>query len=283
MKIQSFHVAQHPNENLTVQVINSIDFYQHLHQHKELQLSIVVKGKGKLLIGDSVHYFKDNDIFVIGANSPHLFKNDRDKKNVQMISLFFTKDTLGHGFFDLPDLEEIRPFFLIAQNGFQLLSDKNSIKKLMLQLPDSSKLSRLVLFLQLLSIICKAKRKSLTTFVYPKETKLIVGERLQVVFDYALHNFQGEVKLDTIAKLAFMTPNAFCKFFKQRTNKTFFQFLIELRIEHASQLLLSEKYYSIAQIAELSGFKSISNFNKKFKTHKGIVASKYRQSLFQRV
>jgi len=281
MKVQPFHIAKHLNENLTVQVINAQDFYKHLHQHKELQLSIIVKGNGKLLVGDSIHNFKENDIFVIGANSPHLFKNDRADENVQMISLFFTKDTLGQSFFDLPDLEEIKPFFKITQNGVQVLSEKVILKKLMLQLPNASKLSRLVLFLQLLSIICKADHKSLTNFLYPKETNRIAGERLQVVYDYTLGNFQNEVKLNTIAELTFMTPNAFCKFFKQRTNKTFFQFLIELRLEHACQLLIGEHYYPIAQVAEMSGFKSISNFNRKFKSHKGMVASKYRQSLYQ--
>jgi AraC-like DNA-binding protein len=80
--------------------------------------------------------------------------------------------------------------------------------------------------------------------------------------------------------MAFMTPNAFCRFFKQRTNKTFFQFLIELRVEHACQLLGSKRELNINLISDLSGFNSISNFNKKFKKIKGVTPSKYQQSIF---
>ena len=77
-----------------------------------------------------------------------------------------------------------------------------------------------------------------------------------------------------------MTPNAFCRFFKQRTNKTFFQFLIELRVEHACQLLSSKRELNINLISDLSGFNSISNFNKKFKKIKGVTPTKYQRSIF---
>ena len=65
-----------------------------------------------------------------------------------------------------------------------------------------------------------------------------------------------------------MTKNAFCKYFKKRTNKTYFRFLNELRVEHASKFLLDESEYSIAEISEYSGFNNISNFNRQFKAIK---------------
>tara|TARA_R110000868_G_scaffold99603_5_gene274066 strand:+ start:938 stop:1168 length:231 start_codon:yes stop_codon:yes gene_type:complete len=66
-----------------------------------------------------------------------------------------------------------------------------------------------------------------------------------------------------------MTKNAFCKYFKKRTNKTYIQFLNELRIEHASQLLRKSIEQPIAEISELSGFNNLSNFNRQFKNIKG--------------
>ncbi len=282
MKVQSFHVAKNLNENLIVQVTHSKAFYKYLHQHKEVQISLIVTGNGKLLVGDSIHKFNDGDIFVIGANSPHLFKNEKPQHKVHMISLFFTIDTFGKNFFMLPDLEEVHSFFDIAKGGFQALTNITTMGQMILELNRASKLSRMILFLKLLRILCVVDRKSLTDFVYPKQTKRIAGERLQVVFDHTLHHFQHEIRLSTISDLVYMTPNAFCKFFKQRTNKTYFQFLIELRLEHASQLLLEKRDLSIAQIAELSGFKSISNFNRKFKSTKGVVASQYRLGMISK-
>lgn len=275
MKVRPFQILKPIDENLIVQVDRSKGFYNHLHQHTEIQLSLIVKGQGKLLIGDSIHQFADGDFFAIGSNCPHLFRSDRLDENTHMISLFFTERTLGEGFFELSDLKEARPFFEMIPDGFRPLGNQPEIAELMYQFPKISKLSRIILFLRVLKLCCQTDTKPLTQFTYHKQTGLVAGERLQVVFDYVLHNFQHEVKLDSVAQLVHMTPNAFCKFFKQRTNKTLFQFLIELRIEHAGQLLRKHADFSIAEIAELSGFQSISNFNRKFKAIKGISPSQY--------
>ncbi|WP_317124787.1 helix-turn-helix domain-containing protein [Aureibaculum luteum] len=96
------------------------------------------------------------------------------------------------------------------------------------------------------------------------------------VFEFTMTHFNREVTLEKVATIANMTKNAFCKYFKKRTNKTYFQFLSELRIEHASKLLLSETNYSISEIAFESGFKNISNFNRQFKTIKNCSPSKYK-------
>lgn len=279
MKVRPFQILKPLEENLIVQVDKSQGFYKHLHQHREMQLSLVVKGNGKLLVGDSIHPFNDGDFFAIGSNSPHLFKTEESNEQVHMISLFFTNETFGKDFFELSDLKEIKTFFEIIADGFRPLSGQNEIARLMNQFPKASKLSRIVLFLQLLKLSCDIEKKPLTDFIYPKQTGLLAGERLQVVFDHVLHNFQKEIKLDSIADLVHMTPNAFCRFFKQRTNKTLFQFLIELRIEHASQLLKQHQDLSIAEIAERSGFNTISNFNRKFMGIKGIKPSQYAKQL----
>lgn len=279
MKIQPFQIPKPLNENLIVQVDRAKMFYNQLHQHKELQLSLLIKGNGKLLIGDSIHPFNDGDFFAIGANSPHVFKTERAPAAVHMISLFFTERTFGENFFEISELEEINSFFTIAKDGFQLLTHKKEVTQLMLQLPEASKLSRVILFLKILALLCKADRSSLTEFKYPKVISDLAGERMQVIFDYALHNFHQEIKLSSVSALVYMTPNAFCKFFKQRTNKTFFQFLIELRIEHACQLLKKNNDLSIATIAEQSGFTSISNFNRKFRLNKSVIPSQYRKEI----
>lgn len=275
MQIRPFQIPKPIDENLIVQVDRSKAFYNHLHQHAEIQLSLVVRGQGKLLIGNSIHRFQDGDFFAIGPNSPHLFRSDPQAGTSHMISIFFTERTLGDGFFELSDLREIRPFFEIIPDGFRPLRISEEIAEIMVHFPKVSKLSRIIHFLRLLSLCVHIDKKPLTHFKYHKPTGLRTGERLQVVFDHILHNFQREIRLDTVAQLVHMTPHAFCKFFKQRTNKTLFQFLIELRIEHAGQLLHRQPDLSIAEIAEQSGFQSISNFNRKFKEIKGCNPSQY--------
>lgn len=273
MKVYPFQIAKPLNENLIVQVDSAEQFYTQLHQHSEIQLSLIVKGHGKLFVGDGIHTFSSGDIFVLGPNSPHLFKTENTVDTVEMVSLFFTDATFGYSFFELPDIEEIRPFFNDAQNGFQLLSHQPAVTELLQELIHLDKLSRFISFLKLLRLVCAGEKRPLTNFLYPKKISDQEGERMQSIFEFAIGNFQNDITLESAARLVHMTPNAFCRFFKKRTNKTFFQFLIELRIEHACQLLRTKTDATIAEIAEQSGFCSISNFNRTFKVQKGVVPS----------
>jgi AraC-like DNA-binding protein len=122
----------------------------------------------------------------------------------------------------------------------------------------------------------KSDYTSLSSFVYDKKYSLVEGDRMRNVFEFTLNNYSEEISLDAVAKVANMTKNAFCKYFKKRTNKTYIQFLNEFRIEKASKLLKEKSDYSIAEIAYMSGFRNISNFNRVFKNVKDVTPSQFK-------
>ncbi|MCG2462189.1 AraC family transcriptional regulator [Flavobacteriaceae bacterium F89] len=276
MKIYPFKIPKQLNENLVVQVDQGESFYNRLHQHEEIQIAYIVKGQGKLVIADSIHPYRPGDIFVIGGNSPHLFKSIEQGEGMShMISIFFTEQSFGQYFLEINELESVHRFFNKARVGFKPLTKNASMERIMRKLPENDKFSRFILFLKLLKKLCNCETKELTNFIYSKQMSNHDGQRMQIVFDYVIHNFQNEITLKKVAELIHMTPNAFCRYFKQRTNKTFFKYLIELRIEHACQLLKNNPDISIAQISDRSGFKSISNFNRKFKELKQVSPSFY--------
>lgn len=99
------------------------------------------------------------------------------------------------------------------------------------------------------------------------------------VFEYIMNYFDQDITLKAVSEVANMTKNAFCKYFKKRTNKTYIQFLSELRIENAYNLLQNKNEYSIAEIAETSGFSNISNFNRQFKSALGMTPLVYRKTI----
>ncbi|MGS0528403.1 AraC family transcriptional regulator [Zobellia nedashkovskayae] len=276
MKVHPFQIPKPLHQNLIVQVDREMVFYDKLHQHAEIQLTLIVKAKGKLIVGDSIHPFEDGDFFVIGPHSPHLFKNDSTDEMAHRISLFFTETTFGKSFFELPDVDELFPLLETSKEGFQAVGDTSKIQHIMMQLPHLKKLERFISFFQLLKNLCYTEKKMLTNFVSSKKMGSSQGQRMQTIFDYVVTHFQNEIDLNTVSNKVYMTPNAFCKFFKQHTNKTFFQFLIELRIEHACQLLnRGDDQNSILEISEQSGFSSISNFNRQFKKLKGVIPSRF--------
>jgi AraC-like DNA-binding protein len=98
---------------------------------------------------------------------------------------------------------------------------------------------------------------------------------MQSVFEYVMNNYHQNIELAAIASLSNMSKNAFCRYFKTRTNKTFFQFLIDVRIEYVSRLLPKNHDIAIVEISELCGYSNISNFNRKFKEIKGVSPLSY--------
>lgn len=279
MKVLPFKIPKPEQASLIYQEDVGTSFYDKLHQHEEIQLSFIVEGEGTLIVGDTINYYKQGDVLVIGGNQPHVFKSDESANSEsKMLTLFFTETSFGIDFFELEELKELNSFFIRAKHGFKTISNKKKLSRLFLDLRDASKIERFIILLNLLKISSKANYKSLSSFVYERKFNDIEGKRMQDVFEYTMSNYTQDISLEKIADIANMTKNAFCKYFKKRTNKTYFSFLNELRIDHACRHLLDKKDYTISEISELSGFNNISNFNRQFKAIKKKNPSEFRKN-----
>lgn len=279
MKVLPFKIAKPENNALIYQVDKGQQLYNQLHQHEEIQISIILKGEGDLVVGDTINRYGKEDIVVIGSNVPHLFRSDVSTFDESlMLTLFFTKESFGKVFFDLIELRELETFFKKINSGIRLENHIEEIKELFLSLENQSQLERFISFLTILNHISNAKTKSLSSFIYSKVYSDDEGERMSNVMNHAISNFNKNITLNEVSDLANMTPNAFCRYFKQRTNKTFFQFLLEIRLEYACRLLIKEKDMTVSEISDASGFKNISNFNRKFKEFKGITPTTFKKS-----
>jgi len=279
MKVLPFKIPK-PEQNAIVFQIDCEDaFYDKLHQHEEIQLSLIVEGEGTLIVGDTINHYKKGNILVIGSHLPHVFKSDLTASSVShMLTLFFSKSSFGSQFFELEELKELHRFFKHSRQGFKVTTKQKPIIELFFQLEKASKLNRFLILLQVLKLISSANYKSLSSFVYDKKFTDNEGSRMRNVFEYTMNHFKSQITLETIAEVANMTKNAFCKYFKKRTNKTYVTFLNELRIEYAGKLLVSNKEFTIAEIAELSGYNNLSNFNRQFQTFKQQSPTEYRKN-----
>ena len=194
-----------------------------------------------------------------------------------MLTLFFTRDSFGTEFFNTEELKGLRSFFDKAANGFKLTGTHTAIASVFEQIHAASKLERFILFIQLLKQINSKRYQSLSEFRSHKKYNDNDGKRMSAVYEFTINNFRQEISLATIAREAAMTKNAFCKYFKKRTNKTYVSFLTELRVEEACKLLSTDPEQSIAQIAEASGFQNMSYFNRKFRQLKQQTPRAYRK------
>lgn len=278
MKVLPFTIPKPKRDALIFQEDNQPVFYGVLHQHEEFQLSYVMQGEGSLIVGDTVGFYKAGDVVVLGSNLPHVFKSDpTTTESSHMLSVFFTKKAFGTFFFETEELKSLQSFFRKAENGFRLTHASEKWAALFEKIGKASKLDRFILFFQLLKQLNAARYEALSSFISEKKYTDIEGRRMGAVFQFTMNNFRKKITLDEIAKKAAMTPNAFCKYFKKRTRKTYITFLNEIRIEEACKLLREQPESSIAEIAEQSGFQNISNFNRKFKEIKGVKPMAFRK------
>ncbi|MEX1383083.1 AraC family transcriptional regulator [Lutibacter sp.] len=278
MKVLPFTIPKPENVTLYTEHYKGENFYEKLHQHKEIQISLVIAGEGTFVIGDCVGDFKQHDIFVLGENLPHVFKQDETfEQETEMVSLFFSKNSFGEDFFDLPEFTYFKKFFDNAVLGYKVKSNKKEISLILSKIKTLSKYYQFINFLEVLRLISEADKRKLSSLINLKKYAGNEGKRMSDIFQYTMDNFHKEVSLHDVANIANMTPNAFCRYFKQRTTKTFVNFLIDIRIGNACKLLAKNNDLSITEISYKSGFNNLANFNRKFKSTKGITPSEYRK------
>jgi AraC-like DNA-binding protein len=278
MKVFPFKITKTDAEPIIYQEDRELMFYNKLHQHEEIQISYIEKGEGTLLVGDTITQYQKGDILVIGSNLPHVFRSDTSiEESSIMLSVFFTNNSFGKDFFESPTFKTIQPFFENCKNGFIIKDSPKKIVKGFKKIKTENALDRFIAFLENIKNLNLADKKPLSCYIYDKKITDNEGKRMQNVFEYVMNNYQKNISLEEISSISNMTKNAFCRYFKVRTNKSFFQFLIEIRIEHAGKLLSKKNEFSVVEIAELCGFNNISNFNKKFKEIKQTSPLQYRK------
>lgn len=277
MKILPFQIPKPEESAFIVQEDKVVLFYDKYHQHKEIQISYIASGSGTLLIGDTITSYTKGDIIVIGSQLPHVFLSSKESKKLSyMISFFFTKNSFGKAFFNLKELKSLSPFFALSESGFVTKAKDHTLHNSFKTLPKQNSFNQFLTLLKTINNLSKAPKKLFNTYIASKQLSDNEGKRIQEVMQYTMRNFTKPITLSQIAEVANMSKNAFCKYFKKRTNKTYFIFLNEVRIAHACELLRAKKEYSIAEIAELSGYNNIANFNRQFKRLKQCTPLQYK-------
>ena len=277
MKVFPFKIPKPENSTLIVQNDKVDMLYNKLHQHQEIQISYVVNGEGNCIIGDYVGEFKDGDIFIIGENVPHVFNNDPSDQGVHVISLFFTQSSFGQHFFDFPEFKRFNAIFQRASLGIKIKTKSDQLVVLFLKITLKSKFEKFIDFMNILQLISKEKFETLSSEIHNKSYGEEEGKRMRDIFEFTLSKYHQNITLDQVAEIANMTPNAFCRYFKQRTNKTYISFLIDIRTENACKLLAKKSDLSISEISYQCGFNNLTNFNRKFKSIKGMTPSEFRK------
>ena len=101
-------------------------------------------------------------------------------------------------------------------------------------------------------------------------------ENIRKVVEYIETHYAERITLESLAKLADMSPKYFCLYFYNFTQHTPIEYLNNYRIESACEQIRSSKK-KITDIAYDCGFNDVSYFTKSFKRYTGLTPNAYRK------
>lgn len=253
------------------------------HLHPEFQLSYVVKGEGTRFVGDDIKSFRAGDLVLTGPYLPHVWRNDdkyfdrRSELSTTVIVVYFRDYFLGEALQQKEEMANISRLFKKSERGLEITGEtKQTIFRMMRQLLNLTGMDSIILLLKILNILAKSNECHLIAHNHLVSSNTEAEtSRMNKVYGYTMKNFRQKISLYSVADVVNMTRTSFSRYFKTRVNKSFSDFLKEIRIEHACKLLRAEKM-NISDIGYESGFQTLSNFNIQFKRVMGKTPHSYR-------
>ncbi len=251
------------------------------HFHSELQLCHVVRGTGQRLIGDQVCAIEPGEVVLLGSNLPHVWRYDSsDPGDVRAIVVHFDDTVLGADWLQRPELRDVRLLLTRAGQGLQA---RGRLREMLVEqicgLGEKQGLPRIISLLEMLHLMAESQEMETicSTGYQPVAAQLDV-ERLRRACDHINEHAHETLDRDTVAKIVHMSGSGFSRFFKAHTGMTFQEFVADVRISRACQLLASSDL-SITEIALHCGFPELSTFNRAFRRYRDATPSEYRALL----
>jgi AraC-like DNA-binding protein len=251
------------------------------HYHPELELNLILAGEGTRFVGDSVAPFGPGELVLLGPHLPHLWQSrppTARPARAEAVILRFKKDVWGAGFWQLPEAVGILALLQRAERGLAFgPATAQQAQPLLLGLVGARGGECLWRWLQLLHTLTQATDgQPLSGSGFANLGPGPGGGRMGRVLDYLQAHLHQPIDLVTVADLANMNPAAFCRYFKQQTNKTLVQMLNDLRVQHACRLLLNTPR-DVGDIALACGYEHVPYFNQVFKARTGKSPGAFRR------
>ncbi len=253
-----------------------------IHFHPEYEINFIVNAEGaRRFVGDHIGQLGDMELVMVGPNLYHgweNYKNDINKK-LHEITIQFPRDLFSDSFLDKNILKPIRELFHNARRGILFSDETTRIAES--KLDRISKKQGFDSFMELQSLLydlaISRDQQLLANMAFQRQSDFHNSEKIEVIYNYVKDNYWKKLMLEEAAGLVNMPIVSFSRLIKQRTGKSFVDFVNEIRIGYATRWLI-ESNKSISEICFECGFNNISNFNRIFKKRQDCTPSEFRMN-----
>jgi AraC-like DNA-binding protein len=251
---------------------------EQFHFHNTHEIALILKSKGTRIIGDSIENFSEGDLVILGPKVPHI--SYYNNSAIHALVVYFRPDWLTENQLNSESLFKLRKLFNDTDRGIKVTGPvKQKVTRNLFKLKRTKGLEQILILLDILQCIAKSNEyQCLASEGYSNSFSQQDIKKLNKVYQYIRDHFTETITLENIAAISNMAPTAFCKYFKNKTQKTFTNFVNEVRIGYACKLLWNQDL-SVSDICFKCGFNNLTNFNRNFKLYTKMIPSKYRLSI----
>lgn len=251
------------------------DLYTNYHlENVPVGIGIIsfLKGSGKFIINDSEYLVDSSNYLVVSSGSTISISIERDSTPIM---LFFAKNRLNN----LEDFSILEQTHIDHSDG--VLNSLSSIYSLSTSCASFQALKADLLCLNLLERFRKrlnlAEEEARSLPLKKRSSVIDVYKRLDHTRELMKVNYSKSLSLEFLAAKAAMNPKHFLRMFKNAFDTTPRQYIIQIRLNRAQELLLSSK--NVSDISRAVGYESMSSFSWLFKQRFGCNPTDFRNQI----
>lgn len=277
-----FHKIFNPTFLFAVKYDRTSSGYKHNHDY--IELHYVYSGEGRYEIEEDTYDVTAGNLLVLNPGINHANIVTNKENPLTILALGFTDVYLKDQPDNLltwegqtpvldttPELQE-----KITSLFFSMLAEKEQT------FPGKYDMMRCYLGQIILHVIRAFTQIPEETAQQTNHVKFISHRKnhvIKTIMDYMESHYAEKISLEGIASNMYLSPIYVSKLFKEETGESPIQYLIQVRLKHAVQLMKEYPQYSIKKIAIEVGYEDAFHFSKIFKKHMGVTPKEYRKNL----
>lgn len=250
------------------------------HFHDEYELHLITTTSGKAFVGDWIGAFEPGHLVLCGPRLPHNWISadmPAEALGQRDLVIQFQHAPLEQSCQVIPELREILPLLERSRHGIEFFGMFDRALAHWRAVKGAQGLRRLGAFCDLMTDLARWSDYRLLSTVQLKgvenETQI---EQINAIVNGINENMAQNTTAAEVAAGLGMSESRFSRFFRRATGNTYTDFVNQVRINRACQLLMSTDLY-ITNICYDVGFNNVANFNRRFLELKGMTPSEFRK------
>ena len=254
--------------------------FAHYHSHRCIEIAFVLAGKGQYFVDGKTYDVKQGDLLVCNPGVMHQsIVTDPNDPTLEFVCGF--SDIHLH---DVPENTIIRPgecpiLSLSSENKrevsrccYEIIEEYDSSEPGRYYMIQAQMMRKIVIIFRTLYGSKKNDAEGVNFESYSK------GYVVKNILEYMNENYSQHISLDQIAKNMYLSPVYISKIFKEKTGDSPINYLINVRLEKAKEML-EDGRGSIRSISAMVGYDDVYHFSKLFKKHFGVSPMHYRKKI----